>query len=839
MEVRYIDKGDALSCVNGKIYVVIAVEKGWYRIIDESGEDYLYPPKSFEIIGGGVDDVSDENFIFTIKDVNNNPGKDLYDEACGLIDTDGYGEKEDYIQGIKLLEESACMGNREAMNNLGMTYYRGYGVEQDYMLALKWFRRGAAYGSDTAYENLALLYRNGHGVPQNKGVARDMYLEMANKGSTDAMNSLGNLYYWGIDGEPDYEQSFQWYSRSAELEDAEGLDEIGGFYKKSLVVEQDYKKAAECFAKAAYLGDKYAFVDLAGMYYHGYCFKQNYANALYYLRKVVPLNMGGAMNNIGTMYADGLGVHKNEDIALAWYKRAVMVGYDEAEENVKDLELKRKAKGLSPMSDDDVLILTTSIFDKIDDELQYADELPKSFTVQTKKSSDELVWEDGAQDGVYVYHNRYPTPDIKPLINAIREISANNYSLAETMLLDFFNDENNVMISCIDEVQTWILTNSDDLDGERIYFFARSLLINTQEKEIVKFAISVLEIMNLQDDDSVIEIVEEMGLSDEFTLFTIYLFSKLKNGNENIFEMAQKVHGWGRIHAVEWLEPTTEEIKDWLLHEGINHIMPEYSGVEVANKIGLVERLQAATPTSREYVELGNILQAVLMGIDGPLRYDAYKHTDEATEHFLAKVVFAPPNEEIYDVLRTIEIHFDDEKNHKYQDYVKRTQEVLSSPECEEYLKGKMKNGKCLWLASQLGIDCSQEIKKAFQENWKENNHLVHFLNNENDILEVAKHFLNNVEEEDIINPPNKLFGGVAITTYENIIKKISGYQSTEEELLLLGLRAPVKRSISVTLSRLHEWKKNDRLTVRLKDALEKWKEITEHKDLLDKYKEL
>jgi|GEM_PF-1022387 len=34
----------------GKIYQVIAVENGFYRIIDDSGEDYLYPTAVFEII---------------------------------------------------------------------------------------------------------------------------------------------------------------------------------------------------------------------------------------------------------------------------------------------------------------------------------------------------------------------------------------------------------------------------------------------------------------------------------------------------------------------------------------------------------------------------------------------------------------------------------------------------------------------------------------------------------------------------------------------------------------------------------------------------------------------
>ena len=31
------------------VYDVMAVENGWYRIIDNSGEDYLYPPELFEI----------------------------------------------------------------------------------------------------------------------------------------------------------------------------------------------------------------------------------------------------------------------------------------------------------------------------------------------------------------------------------------------------------------------------------------------------------------------------------------------------------------------------------------------------------------------------------------------------------------------------------------------------------------------------------------------------------------------------------------------------------------------------------------------------------------------
>lgn len=50
MKVKYIGESDPLMLINGKVYNVISIEKEWYRIIDETDEDYLYPPNAFEII---------------------------------------------------------------------------------------------------------------------------------------------------------------------------------------------------------------------------------------------------------------------------------------------------------------------------------------------------------------------------------------------------------------------------------------------------------------------------------------------------------------------------------------------------------------------------------------------------------------------------------------------------------------------------------------------------------------------------------------------------------------------------------------------------------------------
>ena len=44
---KYIGKSDPLALINGKVYEVINVNHKWYQIVDETGEDYMYPPEFF------------------------------------------------------------------------------------------------------------------------------------------------------------------------------------------------------------------------------------------------------------------------------------------------------------------------------------------------------------------------------------------------------------------------------------------------------------------------------------------------------------------------------------------------------------------------------------------------------------------------------------------------------------------------------------------------------------------------------------------------------------------------------------------------------------------------
>jgi len=51
LKVKYIGEDDPLSLLNGKVYNARVLTKGWYGIVDETKEEYAYPPELFEVMG--------------------------------------------------------------------------------------------------------------------------------------------------------------------------------------------------------------------------------------------------------------------------------------------------------------------------------------------------------------------------------------------------------------------------------------------------------------------------------------------------------------------------------------------------------------------------------------------------------------------------------------------------------------------------------------------------------------------------------------------------------------------------------------------------------------------
>lgn len=50
VKVMYLGESDPIRFINGKVYEVIESVDRFYRIIDETGEPYLYTLKNFKIL---------------------------------------------------------------------------------------------------------------------------------------------------------------------------------------------------------------------------------------------------------------------------------------------------------------------------------------------------------------------------------------------------------------------------------------------------------------------------------------------------------------------------------------------------------------------------------------------------------------------------------------------------------------------------------------------------------------------------------------------------------------------------------------------------------------------
>lgn len=137
------------------------------------------------------------------------------------------------------------------------------------------------------------------------------------------------------------------------------------------------------------------------------------------------------------------------------------------------------------------------------------------------------------------------------------------------------------------------------------------LLEHAAHREVVKFSITVLGCTNCEKYK---ELLFTLGMHEEFTSYVIFaLKNGTKEANHQIWQLAQSVHGWGKIAAVEELEATTPEIKHWLLTKGCESNVPsEYLAYMCAIKGELAVALYEETISKELYNGIGFIIQTLL-----------------------------------------------------------------------------------------------------------------------------------------------------------------------------------------------------------------------------------
>ena len=238
--------------------------------------------------------------------------------------------------------------------------------------------------------------------------------------------------------------------------------------------------------------------------------------------------------------------------------------------------------------------------------------LPQGFRIPWIQSQ----WAPGAQDGVSLYHMPplQQNPVIEQMILKALELMSEegNAQYTETIFAIFEELEKEApIVKLYDQIVLTIIRHRTELDPVRLLNYGDWLICQGVSLLSVKLGLSVLSPFNVA---FVEEVMTEFGVYDEFTYYAARVLSQehWQNGNAELFRLAKKVRGWGRIHAVDFLEPETQEIRDWFLYEGAdNDVIPQYSADVCLQKAGAESRLDRNL-SAAEHEAIGKLIRAAL-----------------------------------------------------------------------------------------------------------------------------------------------------------------------------------------------------------------------------------
>lgn len=95
------------------------------------------------------------------------------------------------------LENLAANGNADAIQELGLRYYKGIGVGVNYQKARKCFEQAGQAGCKSSNYYLGMMYYNGNGMPTNHVKAKEYFEKSDKDNNIFSTYYLGKIYYWG------------------------------------------------------------------------------------------------------------------------------------------------------------------------------------------------------------------------------------------------------------------------------------------------------------------------------------------------------------------------------------------------------------------------------------------------------------------------------------------------------------------------------------------------------------------------------------------------------------------------------------------------------------------
>lgn len=476
-----------------------------------------------------------------------------------------------------------------------------------------------------------------------------------------------------------------------------------------------------------------------------------------------------------------------------------------------------------------------AIFDIIN-EAMIDGKLPEDFKLP-KEEDGHMPWADGALDGVSIYHmgmGKIDENSIARIGEGLKYAVEDNYVEADKVVAEVANKHRAICI--IDDLQGYIVDHQAELQAGAIYKYGLHLLLESSDVESVKIGLVLLELFDV--DDGIKDAIRVVGLSDEFTIFSIFVVRGWDNGQMEILNLAKNVEGWGRIHAVEFIEPENDEIKVWLLKEGTrNWVMPAYSGLTCYKKADVETLLKKPELT---YEEIKGILAIVNAMLDeGPVPGISEIENPESMlarvlEHAAKHLPLQPWDCEAVNNISDWQEENGEDDNPNMEAWIDA---ILCDPETRKLIHEEVKKGNHIHLAKSIGLPYEEDLYAAMESDFE---HLYgscgRLMKNESYVTKVIDLFRKNMDLNNFQIEPNDSLGigNSDADKLDFILQELKDKQGKGDDFVVAALKSPLIRNKNGALNVLEAWVEDNKRPL-VKIAPDFYKLLT---DIVDDEKE-
>ena len=476
---------------------------------------------------------------------------------------------------------------------------------------------------------------------------------------------------------------------------------------------------------------------------------------------------------------------------------------------------------------------------------------------EVRHQDTELRWAAGALDGAFGHHALCSENDVM-LANLTQSIALYGRIKDKIGFYNIIIKDN--IVSSIDNVIEEIVKLQVKMT-QNLYDWLEFLAFESPDRGAVKTGIALLGAVGAKRFKDQIKI---LGIHEEFTLYVTVALQNMSDDPEiELWELAKKVHGWGRIHLVERLAETNDpEIKYWILTEGYkNSIMYEYLAYIAADTGELKKTLSNDNIEDDILLAASDIIQALIN--EGPvygisIYQDAAQTIKLYIKHTLGKrdnLSYLLTYDSIYKYVTENDAEWENlienGWNEEIRNEIAKTlrEEIKNKTWVELVIKSaNTENVMNFWIINRAAKILSINLFNIHWERLKK------------DSLNQTKWFdvMNSVTNEhidEILEYAIKTIPLTAISTgadevmslgkeynlhsiIDFIVQSLDKYEGKGEAIILATLKSPVIRNRNMAIRTLDNWS-IEYITKELKDAIKDAEKIEPKEDVKERLNKL